>query len=205
MITNPKSSTEAPPESRENPAGPDMLSYTPFAALTHRGVEKLAETQKLSVDMAAKHTTDAMGVCRMTFKMPAEMPGMFLLDLAEQTLERMAQAQKELIDLIVQQSAQAMEFYKFRGDTASKWTNHMTDAFGETAERAAAAQRIVMDFAAEQNKAVAGALKKQAAVAGSPQATAAVDTIQRNIDLGIQTQKEMAQAATKPLKSTTAA
>lgn len=200
MTNNPKSTPEAPPE---NPMA-DAMTYTAFTALMHRGVEKLAETQKLSLDMASKHTTDAIDVCRKAFKMPAEMPGMFLLDLASQGFEKMAQAQKGLIDLMVQQSAQAVEYSNTRRDSASKWTNTVTDAVSETAERVVAAQKIVFDFAAEQNKVIAGAIKKQAAVAGSPQATAAVDTIQRNIDLGIQAQKEMAQAAAKPLKANTA-
>jgi hypothetical protein len=203
MTSNPKSTNEAAPESapRENPPAADTNPYTAFAALVHKGVERLAEMQKVSLDMATRHTSEAIGTCRQSFKVPADTPGIFLMDLADQGIQKMAQAQKGMIDLVVQQSAHNLEMAKERRDLASKWTNGVSGMVSATADRVIAAQEIALDFAAEQNKVVANAVKGQAGFAGSAPAAAAVDTIQRNVDVVIQTQKEMVQSAAKPLKS----
>jgi len=208
MTNDPKSTKDAPPDSppRDTAPAPETAPYTAFATLFYKGVERLAEMQKISLDMVANQTVDAIGGWKKTFAMPASAPGGYLWDLAEQGVGKMAQAQKGMIDLAVQQSARAVEMSKERRDSASKWTTGAADMVSETAERTVAAHKIWMDFAAEQNKVVAAAVKKQAGFAGAAPApvVAAVDAIQSNVDMAIQTQKEMMDAATKPLKAAAA-
>ncbi len=203
MINNPKSTKDAPPEApaRDIPPASETAPFTAFATLFHKGVEGLAELQKSKLDLMANQTTDAIAAWKKAFAVPSSAPGTFLLDLADQGMEKMAQAQKGMIDLAVQQSARALDLTKERRDSASKWTNGVAEMVSEAVETTVAVHKICLDFAAEQNKTVATAVKRQAGVAESAPAAAAVDTIQRNVDMAIQTQKELMVAATKPLKA----
>jgi hypothetical protein len=203
MISNPKSTKDAPPESpaRDTPPAAETPSFSAFAAIFHNGVERLAEMQKLTLDIVANQATDVLGAWKHVFPVPPSMPGATLLEAADQGIERMARTQKGMIDLLVQQSAQALEMSKERSDSASKWTSGAAALLSDAADRTVAAQKILLDFAAEQNKVVAAAMKRQATLAGSTPAAAAVDTVQRNVEVAIETQKELMEAATKPLKA----
>jgi hypothetical protein len=206
MNNNPKSTKEAPPETtaRETPPTPETAPYTAFATLFHKGVERLAEMQKQSLDLIAYQTADTIGVYKQRVPAASSGLGASLLDVIDQGIDRMAQSQKAMIDLVVQQSAHAIDMSKERRDVTSRWTSEVTEMFGEAAERAVAAQKICLNFAAEQNKTVTGVVKRQAAAMGSTRAVAAVDTFQHNVDMATQTQQEMMDAATKPLKAAAA-
>ena len=203
MTSNPKSTKDAPPDStaRDAPPSPETAPFTTFAAIFHKGVERLAEIQKQTLDVVSNQTTEMIGALKQSFPAPSSMPGTSLLDVVDQGFERMAQTQKGMLDLMVQQSAHALEMTKERRDSTSRWTTGVTDLLSEAADRTVAAQKILLDFAAEQNKVVASALKGQASAVGSTPAAAAVDTLQRNVDVAIQTQRELMDAATKPLKA----
>jgi hypothetical protein len=203
MSNNPKSTQDAPPESpaRETPPPAEAASYTAFAALFHKGLERIAEVQKNTLDMVARQTTDMLQACKQAYPVPSSWPGTPLFEVVDQGIERMAQTQKGMIDLVVQQSAQALDMAQERRDLASKWTAGLAGMMSETANRTVAAHKSLLDYAAEQNKVVAAAIKRQAGIAGSAPATEAVDAIQRNVDMAIQTQKELMEAAAKPLKT----
>jgi hypothetical protein len=203
MINDPKSTKDAPPEAptRNIPPASETAPFATFATLFHKGIERLAEVQKNTLDIIALQTTEAIGAWKHAAAVPPSAPGMLVLDLANQGIEKVAQAQKGMIDLVVKQSAKAVDMGKQRRDSASKLTTGVADLVSETAESTVAAHKIMLDFAAEQNKVVAAALKRQAGIAGSNPATAAVETMQRNMDVAIETQKELMDAATKPLKA----
>jgi hypothetical protein len=206
MINNPKSTKDVPADSpaRDIPPASATAPFVAFATLFHKGVERFAEMQKNTLDIVANQTTDAIGAWKQAFAVPPSAPGAFLFDLFDQGMEKLAQTQKGMIDLAVQQSAHAIEATKERRDSASKWTTGMADIVSEATERTVAAHKIMLDFAAEQNKVVAAAVKRQAGLAGAPPVAAAVDTLQRNLDMAIQTQKELVEAAAKPLKAAAA-
>jgi hypothetical protein len=200
MINNPKSTSEAPAEPQREPAM-ENVPFMAFAALMHKSVERLAEMQKLTLDIAARQTTDVISAWKTMYKTPPETPWTSALDFAGQSVERMALTQKGVIDLVVQQSAHLVETYKVRTEVVGKNATATADVITGTADRVAAAQKLVLDFAAAQNKAAAETMKQQSGIAGSTPMAAAVETVQRNVDVAIQAQKEMVQAATKPVKA----
>jgi hypothetical protein len=117
--------------------------------------------------------------------------------------------QKQALDAAVNQTTDVMDAWEnafpvpssTHVDPTSKWTAGVTDMFREAADRTIATQKILLDFAAEQNKVVAGAVKRQAGFDGSTVAAAAIDTMQRNVDVAIQAEKELLEAAVRPLKA----
>ena len=96
-----------------------------------RGSPRCRRTRWISI---ANQTTEAIGAWKQAFAVPPSAPGMFLLDLADQGIEKMAQTQKGMIDLVVQQSAQALDLAKERRDSTSKWTTGVADMMSEAAD-----------------------------------------------------------------------
>lgn len=203
MTYDPKSTKGAPPESpaRDIPAASEAAPFMVFAELFHNGVERVADMQKGALDLAVNQTSEALTAWKRAFAVPASTPGLALMDVVDQGIEKMAEAQKGVIDLAVEQSAQALDLAKERRDYASKWMAGSRDMVCATAERTVAAQKIWLDFAAEQNKVVAETAKKQAGVAGSAAAVEAVDTVKRHVETAIKGQKELMEAVTKPFKA----
>jgi hypothetical protein len=202
MMNDPKSTKDAPPDSpaRETPPASETVPIGAFVNVYQKGVERLAEMQKNALDLVANQTLDAIGAWKQAVGGVTPAPAGFLWDLADQGVTKVVQAQKGMIDLAVQQTAKAVEVSKERREYATRWAKGVTDMMSETAGRTVAAHKIWLDFAAEQNKVVAAAMKRQAGFNGSTPAAEAVDTIQRNVEVAIQTQKELMDAATKPLK-----
>ena len=198
MNANPKSTRDVAGEV----PGTEMFPSA-FATMVHKGVERLADLQKATLDVLNQQTLELDSFYRQAFRGMPTLPGMMFMDLAEQAMGRMVEAEKNIIDIAVKQSAQAMELAKQRTDTASKTAEAMKELFAQSTERAVAVHRIVLDLAAEQNKMVAETVKRQAGVAGTPVARAA-ETIERGVDTMIETQKEILEAAAKPLKAGTA-
>lgn len=198
MNANPKSTKDLPPEG----PGTEMFPAA-FATLVHRGVERFADLHKSTLDILNQQTLEFDRLYREAFKGFAAWPGMMFLDLAEQAMGRMVEAQKNIIDIAVRQSAQVAELAKERADNASKAAEAMKELVGQSTERAVAVHKIVLDFAAEQNKVVAETVKRQAGVAGTPIARAA-EAFERGVDTMIETEKEILDAAAKPLKAGTA-
>src|ERR1700733_6432717 len=110
MMNNPKSTKDAPPDSpaRETPPASETAPFTAFAALFHKGMERLAEVQKNTLDIVASQSIDVIGAWKQAFPVPPSTPGAVALDVVNQGIERMAQTQKGMIDLVVQQSAHAL-------------------------------------------------------------------------------------------------
>ena len=71
----------------------------------------------------------------------------------------------------------------------------------QSVDRTVVAQKSVMDFAANQSKAVSETLKQQPGVAGTPVETV-TDSVQRGVDTVLSTQKEILDVASKTLKAT---
>jgi hypothetical protein len=199
MTNDPKSTKDTPPEAPAQPAA-EMAPYMIFAELYHNGVERLAELQKKSIDIFAMQATEAIGVWKKTVPAPAQ-GGLAWMDLADQGIAKVAQAQKGMIDLAVQQSAQNAQLAKGRREPVNKWPAEMTAVMSEAADRAVAAHKISMDFAAAQNTAISAVVKKQSGISCSAPAAAALDAMEHNVDMAIRAQKDMVEAAAKPLKA----
>jgi len=191
----------SPKSTKEEPVGgkPEM-SLTTFAGFLHRGVERTVDLHKAALDAFAQHTTDASELFRNSFRQMPFAPAMAMLDVTEEVMGRMFEAEKNIMDLMVKQSAHVVELTKERTSSVSKAAGVARDLFRETAERGIAVQKIVLDLAAEGNKVVTQTVKRQTGVAGTPMATAA-ENIEKGVSSVIDTQKEILEVAAKPLKA----
>jgi hypothetical protein len=194
MTEYPKSTGEAPQE--EKAEAQEMLFPIAFATLYYKGIEMLADFQKSTLDMYGRQTADAIKSFKQTFPAAPFGPGMVFVDVASQGLGRIIDMQKGMVDLMVRQSAVGIEGLKQRNASASKAAGGVTNLVRDAANFSVATQKIALDFAAQQNRAVTDAVKRQAGVSGTP-VSAAADSIQRGVNAMIETHKELLDIAVK--------
>jgi hypothetical protein len=162
-----------------------------------KNVERLAELQKKSLDIAAEQNAELIDACKKAFHYIPETPGLFLFDLVGQTFERFVETQKGAIDLAVEQSHVVAGLAKERGGSATKVAEGVTALFQQSVEHSVAAQKKALDYYAEQHKSACETAKKQFHIANNP----AADAFQNGIDALIQTQKTMLDIVSKPFTS----
>lgn len=168
-----------------------------FLPLYTKNVERLAELQKKSLDIAAEQNAELIDACKKAFHYIPETPGLFLFDLVGQTFERFVETQKGAIDLAVEQSHVVAGLAKERGGSATKVAEGVTALFQQSVEHSVAAQKKALDYYAEQHKSACETAKKQFHIANNP----AADAFQNGIDALIQTQKTMLDIVSKPFTS----
>ena len=168
-----------------------------FIPLHTKNVERLAELQKKSLDIAAEQNAELIAACKKAFHYIPETPGLFLFDLVGQTFERFVETQKGAIDLAVEQSHVVAGLAKERGGSATKVAEGVTALFKQSVEHSVEAQKQALDYYAEQHKSACETAKKQFHIANNP----AADAFQTGIDALIQTKKTMLDLVSKPFKS----
>jgi flagellar hook-basal body complex protein FliE len=123
---------------------------TDFASLFHKGVKLAAELQKKSLDDAARQNADAIAVFK---KAPqAERAGSGVLDLAGQAFQGYVDAQKSVIDHIVEQTSALVDSAKDSGNSARKVAADFTKNIQQSIERVVEMQKKALDFAAHEAK-----------------------------------------------------
>jgi len=115
-----------------------MDTFVPFYA---KNMERLAELQKKSLDMAAEQSTELMDAWKRVFRYVPDTPGMFLFDLFGQMFERCVETQKGAIDMTVEQTHAMTDLAKERGGSMAKMTGGMTHLFQQSVEHSVAAQK----------------------------------------------------------------
>jgi hypothetical protein len=168
-----------------------------FIPLYTKNVERLAELQKKSLDIAAEQNAELIAACKKAFNYIPETPGLFLFDLVGQTFARFVETQKGAIDLAVEQSHVVAGLAKERGGSAVKVAEGVTALFKQSVEHSVAAQKKALDYYAEQHKTAFETAKKQFRIPDNP----AADAFQTGIDALIQTQKTMLDIVSKPFKA----
>ena len=159
-----------------------------LVGLFKTGIERVAEIQKSALDLAAKQTTETVKACKKV--LPKATPGVFVLELAEQSFKRFVDNNKKVVDLVVEQGTALMEATKRNTEFATKIAEDVTTEAKQSVERANAAQKSVLEFASEQNKAVGKTLKEQVADLGEP-ATAIADSMEKGVETLIKGEKEL--------------
>ena len=91
----------------------------------------------------------------------------------------------------------AADITKVRAEAYAKIASGVTATIQKSVERSVEAQKKVLDFAGEQNKAGFECAKKQLGAAAGP-ATVVVDTFQRGTDAVIEAQKSVLNIASQP-------
>jgi dsDNA-binding SOS-regulon protein len=167
-----------------------------IATLYTKSVERLADAQKNTLDMALQQNAEVMGAWKKIAKSVPDSPIPSILDLAGSMFSQFIDLQKGAIDLALEQSnalvglaGERYDFVANAGDTAKTMVQ-------DAVQRAATTQKNVIEFSAAQTKTAVDTFKKQAGVAGTPVAAAA-DSIQRGFDTLVEAQKEILSIASK--------
>ena len=124
-----------------------------FTNLFLKGVEQAAELQKKSLEAALQQNAEAIA----TYKKGAQavtMPNVF--ELAGKALESYIEAQKSVIDQIVQQTTALVESTKGSGVSAQKVAETFTKNIEQSIERTVEVQKKALELAVQQAKASLG-------------------------------------------------
>ena len=108
MNVKPKS-TQNEPESPTEKAETSETSNSAFTTMMLRGLERLADLQKLTLEALNSQTKDISSTVRDVLRVSPAAPGTVFLDLTEQAVEEWTNAQKTVVDLMAQQSADALK------------------------------------------------------------------------------------------------
>lgn len=189
MSTTPKPIPDA--AAKDHAKGYEMADK--FAGLYAKSVERLAEIEKRTLDLALQHNQDTMEIWKQaTDKLPW-MPRLNLFAEAAVTLERIADFQKTAIDLAVDQTRAFVEIMKERSAGVSKSTDSAVNFAHRSFERTVAAQKK----AAEVTVAGAKSAFDKAFGQFGPGGEAVADSIQRGVDTVAEAQKELLETLTR--------
>jgi hypothetical protein len=153
-------------------------------------VERIAELQKKSLDLAAEQAADWIGAWKKAFAGFPAAPPAVIFDTTTAAFQATVETQKDAIDLMVEQTKSAVAIAKVRADAYSQIVEGVAGAIRTSVERSAEAQRKALEFASEQNEAIFASAKKQLGTAGGP-ATVIVDSFHRGADAAIEAQKSI--------------
>jgi hypothetical protein len=170
MIPNPKPANASPEVA-------DVVDSTAasFATLMHRGIERLANLQTKVLDLVGWQTADinvTMRQLRQSINSPDFSGGSFL-DFTGQAVEGWIAAQKNVLDRMVEQSADAVEASTRCGHNATNSLASLREFAQKAVAHAVETQMAMLDFAVKQNEAVSEVIQKQANGAGTLVAEAA--------------------------------
>jgi hypothetical protein len=195
MSPLPKHGKEAVMEDAHEAVHEAVEARNNFVTLYSRGIDRIAEIQKRSIDIAVQHNAEAIDNWK---KLVQKMPGgarLPLLDVAASMFERFAETQKHAIDLAVEQNRALIESVKDRASVANKATEAAIHMTNQAVERSVAAQKKVVETTVAQTKAVLEATRQQMGAAGVP-TDSAVASFQRGVDSFVEAQKEMLDLVT---------
>jgi hypothetical protein len=162
-----------------------------FVAPYLKGVTRVAELQKNSLDLAAEQSAEWFGAWKKAFSLfPVPSPE-FAFDIAGQAIQSFIETEKNAIDLVVEQNHAVAEIAKQRAAAYTKIGEDAKATFKATVSRSVEAQKKVLEFAGAQSKAICEATKKQ--IGGGPAATF-VDTFERGANTLLEAQKSVLDA-----------
>ena len=192
MPNTSKSSKKAAPVSAA--VKPEFVDT--FTPLVLNSVERVADLQKKTLDIAAEQTAEWMGAWKQAFSYFPVTPPSFIFDVAGQAMQTAIEAQKSAIDMVVEQTQSATSVNKVRAEAYTKIAAEVTTTIQKSFGRSLEAQKKVLDFAKEQNKTISESTKKQLGTNAGP-ATAVVDSFQRGTDAVIEAQKSFLNMASQ--------
>ena len=122
-----------------------------FANLFLKGVEQAAELQKKSLDTAKQQNAEVISSYKTGSAGVSALPNMF--ELAGKAFEGYIEAQKSVIDQMVQQTAALVEGAKESGNSAHQVAEAFTKTIEQSIERTVEVQKKALDLIAQQTKA----------------------------------------------------
>src|SRR5512140_161508 len=88
------------------------VSSVSFATLLQKGVERIAEFQRITLDLCAHQTTDLVDSWRRFAFPAASFPGGYLVDATGQGICHFIQMQKSILELMLQQSLRGIDLIR---------------------------------------------------------------------------------------------
>lgn len=184
-MSSPKKSTKS--------AGLKPEVVESFIPLFAKNVQRIAEVQKKSLEIAAEQNAEFVETCKKAFEFAPETSGLFFFDLFGQACERAIETEKGVIEFSVEQTKAVTEIAKERAGSLAKVAEGVSGLMQESIEQSVAAQKKAIAFCAQQSKTAFEAGKKLRV--SNPFAEA----IQAGFDVLVETQKTVLDIAAKPL------
>jgi hypothetical protein len=169
--------------------------------LVLNSVERVADLQKKTLDLAAEQTAELLGAWKKAFSYFPATPPAFFFDFAGQAVQTAIENQKNAIDLVVERTQTVTSINKVRAEAYAKIAHGVTTSIQKSVGRSVEAQKKVLEFAGAQTKAGFESAKKQLGAAVGP-ATAILDTFQLGADTMIEAQKSFLNFASQPFVNT---
>jgi hypothetical protein len=192
MPNTSKSSKKVSSAKAFNPAREVAETLTPVYL---KGIQRGADLQKKSLDVAAEQANDWIAVYKKTFSyLPVAAPT-FFFDLAEQVVENVVDTQKNVIDLFVEQSEAGASTVNERAEAYNKVAEGVAAAAQASVARSVEAQQKALSFAAEQSSAFYKNAKNQF---GVKPVAAVVDRVERGTKAILEAQKSLIDVVAKP-------
>jgi hypothetical protein len=138
---------------------------------------------------------------RDMLKSTPDAPSTLLLNVAEQAVQGWVNAQQNILDLMTEQSEQAVAATKEASGSPTKSLAALNELIQRTAGRAIAAEKDMVEFATNQNKAVSEAIKQKVGAAGTPVVVTATEMMQHAVDALLANQREFLDVAAKLSKT----
>jgi len=195
MNAKTQSTTDAPMGApNEKVETPDVTALT---MLMHRNIERLAGLQKATLDVLNDQTAEVTETVRKSLKTTVGSPAAAFFDFAESGMAGWIGAQKNILDLIVEQSANTAQITAERSGYAAQSVGKLSELVQQTIQRTTEAQKTMLDFAAKQNDAVVKAFQRQMPGPGTGMLAQMNESTQRVVATMIDKQKEFLDAASK--------
>src|SRR5450631_1078479 len=121
---------------KEAPADKQTEVVETITALYTKSVERLAEAQKKTLDVALEQNADLIGAWKKIAQLIPATPVPNVLDLVSSTFGQFVDLQKGAIDLVLEQSQTLTGLANERVDSASKATDAVATIVQDTVERA---------------------------------------------------------------------
>jgi hypothetical protein len=163
-----------------------------YAALYSKGVQRLGDVQKRSIDVALQHNREAVELWKqMADKLPWA-PRLKVFEQAVQNLERLAETQKTAIDLVVEQTGAFVDMLKERTAAFEKANDAILNFGQQSFDRTVAAQKKTAETTITGTKSAFENAREQF---GFPGGDAVAARIQRGVGAVIDAQKELLETA----------
>lgn len=158
------------------------------------GVERLAEVEKKSIDLAVAQNAELTEIWKTAIQKLPGAPGLAMLEMASTAFERFAETRKGTIDIVLEQSKALTDVARERTVDASKTVEGAVSFLQQSLERVVTMQKKTLDLSAEQAKMAFETVKKQCGVTGGP-VEAVANSFHRSVETVIEAQKELLDMA----------
>ncbi len=187
MPSTSKSSKKARrPRRSRNPEFADA-----FTPLVLNSVERVANLQKKTLDLAAEQTAEWIGAWKKAFSYFPGSPARVLLRYCRPGRPNRIETQKSAIDLVVEQTEAVTEIAKLRAEAYSKIAESVNRCIPDRRLSARSKpRRRCWSLPARRTRRISKPPRSSSAAAAGP-ATAILDSFQRGADTVIEAQKSI--------------